>query len=292
VLKTLGRFCTAEEAARAYDNAVRRARRRVVNFPRPGTHEVQALKGEAEELTLLRHAGKRLPPRNGPLPAAPDYKGVKVDALARTAAVFRAKIGINGGVHKFLGSFCTAEEAARAHDDAARKAGRRVVNFPRPGTDEVQAVKGERHDHTLARHNAAQQAAGGAGAIAPPGVALPPLKRRAAAPPPSEPSRKRATAANVKPKMPAAAAPEAPAAPPPARYTRRPPHRIETAASPPPEPDAPAIKTEMPPAGVKAETAAAPPMPAVAVSGCPLLAPPPPSAAAAPPPVKMERDPA
>ena len=314
----------------------------MVNFPRPGTHEVQAVKGEAEELTLLRHAGKRLPPRNGPLPAAPDYKGVKVDALARTAAVFRAKIGINGGVHKFLGSICTAEEAARAYDDAARKAGRRFVNFPRPCTDEVQAVKGEKEEFTLARHTALHTAggAGVAGTITPPGMTLPPSKRRAAAPPPSEPSRKRATAANVKPKMPAAAAPEAPAAPPPARYTRRPshrieresslppgfvtpaagiktetpaavkpeapaapqparytrrpPHRIETAASPPPEPDAPAthIKTEMPPAGVKAETPVATPMPAVAVSGCPLLAPPPPSAAAAPPPVKMQHDPA
>ena len=268
----------------------------MVNFPRPGTHEVQAVKGEAEELTLLRHAGKRLPPRNGPLPAAPDYKGVKVDALARTAAVFRAKIGSNGGVPKYLGSICTAEEAARAYDDAARKAGRRFVNFPRPCTDEVQAVKGEKEEFTLARHTALHTAggAGVAGTITPPGMTLPPSKRRAAAPPPSEPSRKRATAANVKPKMPAAAAPEAPAAPPPARYTRRPPHRIETAASPPPEPDAPAthIKTEMPPAGVKAETPVATPMPAVAVSGCPLLAPPPPSAAAAPPPVKMQHDPA
>jgi hypothetical protein len=161
-------------------------------------------------------------------------------------------------------TFCTAEEAARAYDDAVRNDGRRVVNFPRPGTDEVQAVKGEEEKHTLARHTSAQQAAGGAGAagaITPPDVASPPSKRRAAAPPPSEPPRKRATAPSIKSKAPADAAPAAPAAPLPPRYTRRPPHRIERESSLPPgfvAPDYAGTKTETA-AAVKPETPAAPP---------------------------------
>ena len=260
----LGRFCTAEEAARAYDDAAREAGRCIVNFPRPGTDEVQAVKGEKEALTMQRAAGKRAPPRTGPLPPAPDYKGVSIVANARTAAVFKADLK-DGGVTKFLGQFCTAEEAARAHDVAARKAGRRVVNFPRRGTGELQAVKGQEDKLTLAQHCAAQQAAGVAGAaggIASPGMASPPTKRRAAAPPPSEPPRKRATSPSIKTESPAAAAPEAPAAPPPPPYRRRPPCRIGSAASPPPDdgPGLPAsgIKTETP-AAAKPEAPIAPP---------------------------------
>ncbi len=264
--KSLGYFCSAEEAARAYDDAARIAGRRVVNFLRPDTAEVQAVKGEKEEVTLQRAAGKRAPPRSGPLPPAPDYKGVSVEANARTAAVFVAAFK-DGGVRNRLGYFCTAEEAACAYDDAMRTAGRCVVNFPRPGLNEVQAVKGERYDMTLARHVAAQQAAGGAGAagtIAPPSMASSPSKRRAVGPPPSEPPRKRVSAHSVKPETPAAAAPEAPAAP--APYKRRPPHRIGPAASPPPD-DGPAVgapasglKTESPTA-VKPEAPAAQPPP-------------------------------
>ena len=134
-----------------------------------------------------------------------------------------------------LGRFCTAEEAAHAYDDAVREAGRRVVNFLRPKSNEVQAVKDEEDKTTLKRH-AAEQAAAGAGAaggITPHGMPAPSMKRHAAAPPPSEPSRKRA-AAGVETPAPAAVKTESPAAPSPARYTRRPPHRIDAAAWPPP----------------------------------------------------------
>ena len=273
----LGRFCTAKEAARAYDDAMRKAGRRCVNFPCAGTDEVQAVKGEEERVTLQRAAGKRAPPRSGPLPPDPGYKGVHVDANVPTAAVFAASC-FDGGVRTQLGYFCTAEEAARAYDDAARNAGRIVVNFPRAGTDEVQAVKGEREERTLARHSAAQQAAGGAGAAGafpPPDTASPPSKRRAAAPPPSEPPRKRATAPSIKPEIGAATAPEAPVAPPPAPYTRRPPHRIERESSLPPgfvAPAAAGIKTETP-AAVKPEAPVAPPhVPYTASTGRPLQA--------------------
>jgi hypothetical protein len=333
VWTVLDRFCSAEEAARAHDKAVRRAGRRVVNFPRPGTDEVHAVRGEKDKVSLLRAAGKLAPPRSGPLPPNPGYKGVRVEANVRTTAVFSASL-FDDGVPQCLGHFCTAGEAARAYDDAVREVGRRVVNFPRPSSDEVQAVKGEEDKLTLARHTAALQAASGAGAanaVTPPSMASQPSKRRAAAPPPSEPPRKRATALSIKTESPAAAAPEAPAAPlpykrrpphcieresslppgfvapaagiktetaaavkpeapvapPAARYTRRPPHRIETDASPPVL-DVPAsgIKTETP-AAVKLETPAAPPMPAVASHW---TSPAPSASAAAAPPVKMEHD--
>jgi hypothetical protein len=131
----------------AYDDAVREAGRRVVNFPRPGTDEVRAVKGEREEATMLRAAGKL---RSGPPPPAPDYKGVTVNTHTRTSAVFTANFS-EGGRPKILCHFCTAEDAARAYDHAMRKAGRRLVNFPRPGTNEVQAVKGEKEEVTLLR---------------------------------------------------------------------------------------------------------------------------------------------
>jgi hypothetical protein len=201
--------------------------------------------------------------------------------------VFEASCSVRGDL-TFLGHFCTAEEAARAYDDAVRKTGRRVVNFPRPGTDEVQAVKGECHGITVARHAAAQAAggAGAAGTTTPSGMASPPSKRRAAAPPPSELPRKRVPLRGVK--SPDAVKPEVPAAPPPARYTRRPPHHIERETSLPPGFVVPAtgIKTETP-AAVKAETPAAPPMPAAAMPGEASPAPPSASAAAASP-VKMD----
>jgi hypothetical protein len=183
------------------------------------------------------------------------FKGVVFKANARPPAVFEASCSV-GGVSTFLGRFCTAKEAARAYDRAVRKVGRIVVNLPRPGTDEVQAVKGEMDAVTLARHAAVQQAAGGAGAantVTPPSTASQPSKRRAAAPPPSEPPLKLATAPSIKSESPAAAAPEAPAAPPPP-YKRRPPHRIGTAASPPPD-DGPGLNA--PASGIKTESSAA-----------------------------------
>ena len=246
----LGSFYSAEEAARAYDNAVRKAGGRVVNFPRPGTDEVQAVKGEKEEVTLRRAAGEQLPPRSIPLPPDPGYKGVSVDSKARTAAVFQVAV-VCGGKTTYLGHFCTAEEAARAHDDAVRKAGRCVVNFPRPKSNEVQAVKGEKEELTL-RRAAAEQAAGASGGITPHDLPAQSTKRRTFAPPPSEPSRKRA-AASVETQAPAVIKTESPAAPSPARYTRRPPHRIDAAAWPPPAGEEEPSVDHAPTADIKTE---------------------------------------
>jgi len=184
---------TAEEAARAYDDAVRKAGGRVVNFPRVGTLEVQAVKGEEDRVTLQK-AGEGPARRSGPLPTlAKHFKGVSVAPKATTAAVYAAEINVDS-MHTHLGSFCTEEEAARAYDDAARKAGRRVVNFPRAGTNEVQAVKGEDERITLARHATPQSSPGaGSGAAASLRViASPPPKRSAASKP--ELSVKRAAA--------------------------------------------------------------------------------------------------
>lgn len=58
---------------------------------------------------------------------------------------FRAGIfdGVAGGSGlRNLGSYARAEDAARSYDDAARALGRLEVNFPRPGSDEVQAGRG------------------------------------------------------------------------------------------------------------------------------------------------------
>jgi len=177
----LGCFCTEEEAARAYDDAMRKAGRLVVNFPRAGTNEVQAVQGEKDRVTL-RNAGGGPPLRSGPLPTlTKHFKGVSVAPKATTAAVYAAKIFFDG-MHTNLGCFCTEEDAARAYDDAVRKAGRTVVNFPRPNTNDVQAIKGEEDRVTLARH-AAQQTARGAGsgaAASPHVIGSPPPKRSSA----------------------------------------------------------------------------------------------------------------
>ena len=56
-----------------------------------------------------------------------------------------------GGVRHSRHGFVDAESAALAYDAQMRILFRRVVNFPRPGTREVQAVKGLSDAKTLAR---------------------------------------------------------------------------------------------------------------------------------------------
>lgn len=179
------------------------------------------------------------------------FKGVSF-CYRVTTPIFEAKLSA-GGANTSLGYFATDLEAARAYDDAVRKAGRYVVNFPRPGTDEVQAVRDETERKTLKRLVAEKASAEGATSR---GMSLP-TKRHAAAVPSSEPQRKRAAArveAQVKPEL---AAPV-----PPAPYMRRPPHCIGPAA-PAPLDEAPGGADAAAP-GVKAELPVArPSLPAV-----------------------------
>ena len=84
------------------------------------------------------------------------YRGVEWRAAKK---VFRARIEPPGqGRGKWLGSFATAEDAARAYDAAARQiyGDRAALNFPREG--ETQAIASRRSEgvcprgHDLATH--------------------------------------------------------------------------------------------------------------------------------------------
>jgi len=127
------------------------------------------------------------------------FKGVSF-CFRVTTPIFEAKLSA-GGACTSLGYFATDVQAACAYDDAVRSAGRRVVNFPRPGTDEVQAVRDETERATLKRLVA--EKAGAEGGTTSRGISPLP-KRHAVAAPPSEPPRKRAAArfeAQVKPEL-------------------------------------------------------------------------------------------
>lgn len=63
------------------------------------------------------------------------YRGVTYEDRCK-ARPWRAQ-ATWGPVTRHLGYYTSAEEAARACDDAARRDGRRDVNFPRAGSDEV-----------------------------------------------------------------------------------------------------------------------------------------------------------
>ena len=80
--------------------------------------------------------------------AGPMYRGVS--AALDDPTLFRIETR-DGGKRVTVTGFATAEEAARAYDDGRRRRGLRVVNFPRPGTNEVQAVPGEQDLITLRR---------------------------------------------------------------------------------------------------------------------------------------------
>lgn len=84
-----------------------------------------------------KHAGTRSGSGGGAAASSrspPPYLGVSREPGAKK---WRARIRVNGNMVS-LGSFDTAEEAARAVDEARRKNGSAAVNFPQ-GTDEVRA---------------------------------------------------------------------------------------------------------------------------------------------------------
>jgi hypothetical protein len=176
----LGHFGSLEEAAAAYDASVRAQGGTVVNFPRPGAGEEQAVartrrigSGSARALSPPPPEPEEAPqpppqaeaqavaPPLRAAPAAhrvlrardaPDYaalrasarafKGVHCAGNAARGHCFYARVWQCGGAVVSRGPFASALDAARAHDDAARAAGKRQLNFPRPGTDETRAVRG------------------------------------------------------------------------------------------------------------------------------------------------------
>jgi hypothetical protein len=128
----LGSFCTAVEAACAYDDAARARGRLAVNFPHAGGDEVQAIPGRSRHMYSSGrfNAGVATPVQR--------FKGV---STGRSAGRWRVEIQASGK-KSYVGVFADPVAAAHAYDAAARAHGIRVVNFPNPGTAELQAVAG------------------------------------------------------------------------------------------------------------------------------------------------------
>jgi hypothetical protein len=157
----LGSFSTALEAARAYDTAAREHEVPGLNFPRVGTAEVravwQSLPGMNGYYVMEQPQQPPQPqPASGAAAAQPQrrYKGVS-PLHGRWQA--RARYHAYGEQHR-LGLFDNPADAARAYDAAVRRHGLLLVNFPRPGTAELQAHPGYSHKATAATQPCARVA--------------------------------------------------------------------------------------------------------------------------------------
>jgi hypothetical protein len=117
----------AEAAARCFDAAARNLGRTAVNFPIPGSAEVLAV-------ARVRGTKQR---------SAAGLEREYVGMTREKSGCWRAQIGY-GGANMKLGTFPAdqAEAAARCFDAAARMLGR-PVNFPVPGSGEVQARRAQ-----------------------------------------------------------------------------------------------------------------------------------------------------
>ena len=103
----LGHYATEEEAARAFDDQAARFGREL-NFP------------DEWEGTKVLHGVKRS--------SSSKYRGVYRRKNVKGSRTWQAEISINGST-KYLGTYATEEEAARAFDDQAARLGREL-NFP------------------------------------------------------------------------------------------------------------------------------------------------------------------
>jgi hypothetical protein len=149
-------FNTAAAAAEGYDELMRVQKCPFVNTPKlPGEMRAVPVRraGDGEPISQQPEAQKKpvSPPVDAPAAGAPAeprrFKGV----AQKGRYTFVATVSLGDGVHQRLGSFGSAEAAARACDEKMREHKRLVVNFPQlPG--EVQAVYGEQEQVTLARH--------------------------------------------------------------------------------------------------------------------------------------------
>ena len=82
--------------------------------------------------------------RSSALPPPQQYIGVQRASWSDKEWVAYVYVGSGPSRRKLnCGSYSSPEAAARAHDNAARKRNILALNFPRPGTDEVQAVVGQ-----------------------------------------------------------------------------------------------------------------------------------------------------
>jgi hypothetical protein len=135
--QNLGSFCTAVEAARAYDDAARARGRLCVNFPRAGSGEERAVPG----LRAGRHAVLSAAEVSQGHAASRQYKGVQFEASRADGQHYCVQLRIRGIYVRLVG-FATVLDAVRAFDKRARSAGKLQLNFPKPGTAETQAVRG------------------------------------------------------------------------------------------------------------------------------------------------------
>ena len=153
-------FNTAAAAADGYDECMRVQKCPFVNTPkhpgemqavpvrRAGDGELISPQPEAQKKPVSPPVAAAAPAVAAAAPAAPRlFKGVTQNGRYSFLAI--AQLG--DGVQKRLGSYGSAEAAARAYDAKMREHKRHVVNFPQlPG--EIQAVYGELEQVTLARH--------------------------------------------------------------------------------------------------------------------------------------------
>jgi hypothetical protein len=118
----------------------------------PAAHALDALsdKEDAEETAHAPHQAACAPAAADAAATATEprkFKGVSVDM--KKAGAWRMDIGSIPRIT--IHGLPDAETAARKYDDIMRGRGCKLLNFPRPGSDEVQAVAGKAAWETLAR---------------------------------------------------------------------------------------------------------------------------------------------
>ena len=120
-MKYFGSYATEEEAARAYDAEGARLGREL-NFPEEWKN-VEDIEAKYEALS---YKGKRT------TSSSSKYRGVTFDK-GNESNPWKAQIRIDGK-QKYLGSYATEEEAARAHDAEGARLGQEL-NFPEEWED-------------------------------------------------------------------------------------------------------------------------------------------------------------